>query len=128
MRFFSVVFLVLYGLASPLAAQDLLPRYEAAQTAFEARMLTLMGSNPAAAGWSAQRRAAAACALSTLEQSRGRATAETYVRAVEAGAARAAGMQSAGGFGALTAQIHAQAGLQLRRDIVPITQRCGIGL
>ncbi|APE43907.1 hypothetical protein BOO69_11180 [Sulfitobacter alexandrii] len=112
----------------PLRADDLLPRLEAAQGAIDARMLTVMGADPAGARWSAARRAASGCALRELERMKGRAAAETYVRAVENGAAKAARLRAAADFGGLAARIHAAAGLRLQRDIVPITRACGVGL
>jgi hypothetical protein len=109
-------------------ADDLLPRLEAAQVAVDGRMLALSGTDPARAGWSPDRRAASACALRELERRRGRKTAETYVRAVEKAVGEAARLRSAGEFGGLAARIHRDAGIKLQRDLVPITQTCGIGL
>ncbi|MFC6760201.1 hypothetical protein ACFQFQ_13020 [Sulfitobacter porphyrae] len=54
--------------ALPLGADDLLPRLEAAQGAIDARMLTVMGADPAGARWNPARRAASACALRELER------------------------------------------------------------
>ncbi|QFT59548.1 hypothetical protein FIU94_12005 [Sulfitobacter sp. THAF37] len=114
--------------ALPLRADDLLPRLEAAQSAIDARMLTVMGADPAGARWSPTRRAASACALRELERVKGRAAAQTYVRAVENGAVEAARLRRAPDFGGLAARIHSAAGLRLQQDIVPITRACGIGL
>jgi hypothetical protein len=114
--------------ALPLGADELLPRLEAAQGAIDARMLTVMGADPAGARWNPARRAASACALRELEHRRGRKTAETYVRAVEKAVSEAARLGSAGEFGGLAARIHRDAGIRLNRDLVPITRTCGMGL
>lgn len=114
--------------ASAACADDLMSRLETAQVAIDGRMFVLMGADPALALWSPDRRAASTCALRELEARRGRKTAETYVRNVEKAVAKAAGLRSAGEFGGLAARIHSASGLRMNRDLVPITQTCGIGL
>lgn len=114
--------------ASAASADDLLPRLESAQVAIDGRMLALSGADPARAGWTRNRRAASACALTELERLRGRKTAEAYVQTVEKAVSEAARLHSVGEFGGLAARIHRDAGISLHGDLVPITQACGIGL
>lgn len=114
--------------AGSASADDLLPRLEAAQVAIDGRMLALGGTDPARARWSADRRASSACALRELETRRGRKVAETYVSAVEKAVPEAARLRTVGEFGGLAARIHGDAGIRLQRDLIPITQTCGIGL
>lgn len=125
MRFIILAFLLS---ASPVFADDLLPRYEVAQEKFDRAMLGALGGSVAAAEWTAARRAKSACALGQLEARRGRKTAEKYVKALEKAAARAGRVKSAKGFTDLIAKVHKKSGLKMKRDLVPITQTCKIGL
>lgn len=115
--------------AAPVAvgASDLFPRYEAALSAYEARMLQIFGSDPSAAVWSPQRRAQSACALSEVEARKGRAGAERLVAEWERAAQEARSAATAGDMARLNAQVHSRAKLSLQRDLVPITRTCGIG-
>lgn len=120
---------LLVGLfATSASAQDLLPRYEAAQVALDGRMLSVMGSDPTKARWSPERRGKSACALAELERLRGRPVAEAYVREVEYAIGEAHRLTHAADFGGLAARIHRNAGIRFQRDLVPITRKCGIGL
>ena len=120
---------LLFGLFTTSAsAQDLLPRYEAAQVALDGRMLSVMGSDPAKARWSPERRGKSACALAELERLRGRPVTEAYVREVEYAIGEAHRQTRAADFGGSAARIHRNAGIRFQRDLVPITRKCGIGL
>jgi predicted trehalose synthase len=115
-------------LGTPLCADDLLPRLEAAQEEVDARMLRLMDANPARARWTEERRAKSGCALTELERLRGRATVERYVMEVEKAVDEAATLKRPSEFGGLAARIHGDTGLSLQSDLIPITRKCGVGL
>ncbi len=120
------VFLV--SLSTPALADDLFSRMEAAQTTIDMEIYARAGNNPRAARWSEARRAQSQCALAELTNLRGRRTAEKYVTALEGAALRAPSIKQDAQFGGLSAQVHTEAGIKLRRDLVPITRKCGIGL
>lgn len=120
--------LLLALLAAPAHAADLIGRMETANEAIDGAMMQAMGQDPRRAEWTATRRAQSTCALGELTSRRGPAAAERYVLALEAAVPQARKLTRAGEFGGLWARIHSQAGIQLQRDLVPITKACGIGL
>lgn len=123
--FLVLVFVVWAG---PGQADDLLMRFEIAQERFDRAMLGALGGSVAAAEWTDLRREKSGCALRALEESRGRKVAEKYVKELEKAAASAEKAKSPAKFTDLMAKVHKKAGLKMQRDLVPITNRCKIGL
>ena len=116
----------------PVRADTLAQAYEAASVALETEIFRASGRTHAdaarQAAWDNRRRAASLCALAELERLRGRAAAERYVTAYAAASRKAKHAATAGEIMGHISEAHRAARLDLRKTLVPITQRCGIGL
>ncbi len=122
----------LLAFTATASADALQQQYEAASVMLETEIFRAGGQSRDVAAqyatWDAQRRADSLCALAELERLRGRPAAERYVREYAAAAEKARSAATPGDIMGYVGSAHARAKLDLHSIIIPITEKCGIGL